>query len=169
MSLFQTARLSVRPLQPDDFGPFHEMQSNLRVMRYTSGRAMSEEENRQELARLIKRYAEPGNDFWVWAVIRKADGAFAGTCALICNEQGEHEIGYRFIERYWGQGYGLEITEGLIDYAFGPVGLERLVAYVYTDNTPSVSILERSRFLLVKEFFNEAENCLDRQYEVRKG
>ena len=138
-------------------------------MRYTSGRAMSEEENRQELARLIKRYAEPGNDFWVWAVIRKADGAFAGTCALICNEQGEHEIGYRFIERYWGQGYGLEITEGLIDYAFGPVGLERLVAYVYTDNTPSVSILERSRFLLVKEFFNEAENCLDRQYEVRKG
>jgi [ribosomal protein S5]-alanine N-acetyltransferase len=168
MSLFQTSRLSVRLLRAEDFEPFHEMQSNPEVMRYTTGRPLSKEENRQELARLIQRYAEPGNDFWVWAVIRKEDGAFAGTCALICNEQGEREIGYRFLQKYWGQGYGLEITQGLIDYAFGPGGVECLVAYVYKDNAASVSILERSRFRLVKEFFNEAENCLDRRYEVRK-
>jgi [ribosomal protein S5]-alanine N-acetyltransferase len=164
--LFETKRLAVRQLQEADFEPFHEMQSNPRVMRYTTGRPMGEDENRQDLARLRQRYADPNDDFRVWAVIRKADGAFAGTCALILNEQGEREIGYRFLQRYWGQGYGLEITEGLIDYAFGPAGLKRLVAYVYSDNTPSVAILERSRFRLVKEFFNEAENCLDRLYEV---
>ncbi|MEZ4943284.1 MAG: GNAT family N-acetyltransferase [Saprospiraceae bacterium] len=166
--IFQTTRLQVRPLQPDDIAPFHEMQGNLNVMRYTTKRAHSLAEDGEELQRLIGLYAEPGNDFWVWAVERKDDGAFVGTCALIVNEDGEHEIGFRFLEKYWGRGYGTEVVNGLVDYALTLPEVQGLVAYVYSANIGSVKVLDRSRLELEREFFNEKENCLDRVYRLRK-
>ncbi len=166
---FETARLIVRPLQVEDWAPMHEMHSNPRVMEFTSQRAaMSDEETRRELEELMEYYLRPDNAFWVWAVVRKADGAFAGTCALIVNDKQEHEIGYRFLEKYWGNGYGREIAEGLIDYAFTLEGIDCLTAYVFPDNIASVRTLERTRFQLEKEFFNEEEGCRDRVYRVRK-
>ncbi len=167
--IFETPRLSVRLLHTDDLEPLHEMQSNPRVMRYTSKRAaMSKEETRIELTGLMARYSLPGDTFSVWAVVRKEDGAFAGTCALLLNDKQEREIGYRILEKYWGNGYGKEITEGLIDYAFGPGGLDSLTAYVFTDNIASVRTLEQTRFKLEREFFNEEEGCMDRVYRVTK-
>ncbi|MCB0530864.1 MAG: GNAT family N-acetyltransferase [Lewinellaceae bacterium] len=166
--IFQTTRLQIRPLYPDDIAPFHEMQGNLNVMRYTTKRAHSLAEDGAELQRLIGRYAEPGNDFWVWAIERKDDGAFVGTCALILNEDEEHEIGFRFLEKYWGQGYGTEVANGLVDYAMALPGVTGLVAYVYSANIGSVKVLDRSPLVFEREFFNEKENCMDRVYRLRK-
>jgi len=166
--IFQTARLLARPLRPDDIAAFHEMQGNPNVMRYTTKHAHSLAENSAELLRLIDKYAEPGNTFWVWAVERKNDGAFVGTCALIVNEDAEHEIGFRFLEKYWGQGYGTEVVNGLVDYAMSLPEVQGLVAYVFSANTGSVKVLERSPLVFEREFYNEAEKCLDRVYRLRK-
>ena len=165
--IFQTNRLLVRPLRPDDFEPFHEMQGNFKVMQYTTGRALTREENEAQFKGVIGRYAGPGNDFWVWAIAEQANGQFVGTCALIRNDKAEYEIGYRFLEKYWGRGYGKEITRGLIEYGLEQPGIEELVAYVNKDNIPSVKILDAT-FRFEKEFFNEEEGCMDRYYKISK-
>jgi len=72
------------------------------------------------------------------------------------------------LERYWGHGYGQEIANGLIRFALGQLGVDRLIAYVYTDNVGSVKILERSPMRFVKEFFNEEAGLLDRLYTIDK-
>ncbi len=166
--IFQTTCLQIRPLRPDDIAPFHEMQGNPNVMRYTTKRAHSLTEDSAELLQLIDRYAEPGNTFWVWAIERKEDAAFVGTCALIVNEDGEHEIGFRFLEKYWGQGYGTEVVNGLVDYAMAQPEVRGLVAYVYSANIGSVKVLERSRLIFEREFFNAQELCMDRVYRLKK-
>lgn len=165
--IFGTKRLLVRPLHLNDFDPFHEMQGSFKVMQYTTGRALTREENKGQLNGVIERYDQPGNEFWVWAVEERSGGRFVGTCALIKNDKGEYEIGYRFLEKYWGNGFGKEITRGLIEYGLAQPGIEELVAYVNKENIPSVKILDAT-FRFEKEFFNEEEGCMDRYYKISK-
>ena len=165
--IFTTLRLIVRNLEWSDLDAFHEMQGNLNVMRYTTGRAMTREENMADLKRVIDCYDQPVNDFWVWAVIEKESGNFVGTCALVKNGKGEDEIGYRFLENSWGNGYGKEITLGLIDYSLKRTDIEELVAYVDKENVASVKILDAT-FNFIKEYWNEEERCVDRYYRIGK-
>ncbi|PHN04220.1 GNAT family N-acetyltransferase [Flavilitoribacter nigricans] len=161
--IFETERLIIRELDPADIEAFHDMQGNPRVMRHVGGKAMSLEENQTDLKEVIDAYSKPDNDFWVWAVIRKTDHEFLGTCALIVNDEQENEIGFRFREKYWGNGYGQEVTVALLRYGLQALAKVSIVAYVDKENTASVKILERNMDF-VKEFFNDAENCVDRKY-----
>lgn len=165
MTVFETTRLSVRPLQINDLPGFCELQTNPRVMEYTSQEAMTEADCEEDLKRVIGYYTKPGNDFWVWAIDRKSDGAFIGTCAIIKNVEHENDIGYRLIEKYWGMGYATEIAGELINYAFGTMGLYDLIGTADVRNTASLKVIEKY-MTFEKEFYNEDLRCTDRQYRI---
>lgn len=170
--IFETQRLTVRRLIVEDLDPFHEMQGNPNVMKYTGDRAKTFEEDQKDLQYVIDCYDQPENDFWVWAIIRKADTEFVGTCAIVKsdprqNDPTQDEIGYRFLEKYWGNGYGDEITRGLIDFAFNEFGKTELIAEVDELNIASVKILDR-HMELVDRFYNSRDQSNDRKYIVRK-
>ncbi len=162
--IFKTERLLVRELRESDLPGFHEMQGNPNVMKYVGQSAMGPEENRADLKRVIDLYGKQNNDFWVWAITTEKD-VFVGTGAIIINEKNEWEIGYRFLESHWGNGYGTEITKGLIEHAFNSMNIKTLKAYVDRDNIGSVKILERF-FDFEKEIWNEDDQCFDRVYKL---
>lgn len=146
--LFETSRCRVRFLQMNDLEPFHEMQSNPRVMQYVRGKGMTREENEKELPDLIEKYDNKNNDFWIYAIEKKSNQEFIGTCAFVKDDMGDDELGYRFLEKYWGLGYGLEICSGLIAYG-EKMGLPYLVGYVVNENKASAKILEKCGFQIV--------------------
>ncbi|MEL6108756.1 MAG: GNAT family N-acetyltransferase [Planctomycetota bacterium] len=160
--IFETRRLLIRDLSDSDFEAFHEMQSDEVVMRYTTGKALDAEENQRQLETCIASYANPTNEFWVWAVQRKSDQQFVGTCAIVPSEDGP-EIGYRFRQRYFGQGFGQEVCDGLVLHATQELGLTKLIAYVDRRNVASIKILDRSALQFVREVKNE-DGILDRFY-----
>ena len=163
--IFETERLYVRNLVLEDFPPFHEMQNNPKVLEFVIGRGFTEEENRKQLNGCIEKYSKPGNDFWVWAVIRKLDNEFLGTCAVIGDEdEKSNEIGYRFLEKYWGNGYGSEICNGLIEHCLSIMNLKSIFATVDVRNIGSVKILDKSKIPFIKEYMNEG--VLDRYYKL---
>ncbi|MEO1262351.1 MAG: GNAT family N-acetyltransferase [Bacteroidota bacterium] len=159
--IFETPRLIVRNLESADFSPFYQMQGNPNVMRYTTGRPDTEKEARNSLKKCMDHYALPDNDFWVWAIERKTDGAFVGTAAIV----EENEIGYRFLEKYWGNGYGQEIADGLIAHAIHKMSAKKVIAYVEPENIGSVKILERSKLNFIKEYIHPDDGELVRYYE----
>ena len=161
-AVFETTRLYVRKLAVSDFDAFHEMQSDLEVMRFTTGSALGEAENRRQLKMCMDAYACPGNNFWVWAIVRKSDGEFIGTCAVAPNE-GRPEIGYRLLRKFFGNGYGQEICNGLIDYAKHEQGLPEIIAFADVRNVASVRILDRSSLDFVGEKTDE-NGITDRFY-----
>ena len=89
-------------------------------------------------------------------------GELIGTAAIV----EENEIGYRFLEKYWGQGYGQEIADGLINYAFGKLGVEKVIAFVEPENIGSVKILERTVLEFIKEYIHPDDGKLVRYYEL---
>ncbi len=166
-TIFKTTRLFVQPLCTDDFPALFEMQGNPNVMRY-AGAAQDEATCKRELEKVIEFYSQPGNTFWVWAVLEKATEQFVGTCAIINNEDEDNEIGYRLLERQWGKGYGKEIANGLIDYCLEVLNMESLVAYVSKENIGSVRILNQSKLPFRKEFYDEKEKGMERFYKFEK-
>ena len=153
--IFETERLFVRKLVRDDLFGFHEMQSNPKVMLYAEGEVQNLEEHALELDGLIAKYNKPNNDFWIYAVERKSDSCFVGTVAVV-KDACDDEIGYRFLEIYWGNGYATEICSGLIRYCKS-MGFEKLIAYVISKNTASLKILERFHFKRIEECVLESQ------------
>jgi len=160
--IFETKRLGVRRLKLNDFDAFHEMQSNLNVMQYVRGKAMTFQENKDELPILIKKYENPENDFFIYAVERKNDNTFVGTVALVKDENNDDEIGYRFLEKYWKNGYGFEIAEGLIHYC-KKIGMSKIIANVVNKNEASTKIIKSLGFDFVGDFM-----CDDLKLPERK-
>jgi RimJ/RimL family protein N-acetyltransferase len=171
--LFSTDRLLIRKLKVSDLDAFHEMQRNPNVMRYTGDTTKTKEEDIASLNHVLACYDKPNNDFWIWAIVRKSDGILVGTCAIIKTELHEHnetikdEIGFRFTEKFWGNGYATEITSALISYAFEKHGKSELVAEVDELNIASVKILERY-MTFAKAYYAPHYKSNDRLYIVRK-
>ncbi|WP_083261290.1 GNAT family N-acetyltransferase [Crocinitomix algicola] len=170
--IFETERLIVRELIPNDLKHFHTMHSNVNVMKFTGDTVKSYQEDEEDIARLISNYRKVDNDFWVWAVVLKKNNQFIGTCALIGNDERQfdptkYEIGYRLDEPYWNNGFASEITPALINFAFEKFGKTELMAEVDELNKASVKVIEKNMIYL-KTQFNPKFKSNDRIYIIRK-
>lgn len=170
--IFETSRLVVRQLEPTDFPAFFKLQGNPKTHCYTGSPVDDEASALASLHRCIDCYTQPDNDFWVWAIERKSDGVFVGTCAIVNGHSRPTgkgpEIGYRFIEKYWGNGYAGEVCNPLIDHGINAMQLPWLFGQADVENVASVKVLERSKLFFLEEYFNEEENSVDRVYRLER-
>lgn len=164
VTIYETERLLVRKLDICDLEPFHEMQGNVNVMRFVKPTVLSYEENKADLKRVIDLYDKPNNDFFIYAIERKSDKAFVGSVALV-KDGADDEIGYRFLEKYWGLGYGSEIVKGLVDYC-KKSEFKKLVAYVAIENVASRKIIENLGFQFVADTLCKDLNIPEKKYKL---
>jgi RimJ/RimL family protein N-acetyltransferase len=93
------------------------------------------------------------------AVERKADRDVIGHCGLIDGgrgSDGEPELAFELLRRFWRQGYATEASLAVLDWARSS-GYERLWATVWEWNTAS-------RRVLAKAGFTEERRELDLTY-----
>jgi RimJ/RimL family protein N-acetyltransferase len=87
-------------------------------------------------------YAKYG--FGLWCVVRKEDGIPIGLTGLLKRDYLDHpDIGYAFLERFQGRGYGSEACLAALAYAQREFDAKRLMAIVLPTNTGSIRILEK--------------------------
>ena len=165
--LFETERLIIREMIPSDIDGFYDMQSSHAVMDMVPDTVMSMDECIHDLKIRINNYTQAVKEFDVWGVIDKASNEFTGTCALVYEQKGGVEIGYRFCEKFWGKGIATEVTDGLINHVFTKRQETLIVADVSKDNLGSTKVL--SKFMTkVGESFNKEDNCQDLHFELKK-
>lgn len=164
--VFETERLKVRFLTIGDAQEFHAMQSNLKVMQFADGDIKNLEENTDELKELISRYTIENNDFWIYAIEKISDNQFIGTVALVKDAYNDDEIGYRFLETFWGLGFGSEICSGLVSYC-KRIGFKKIIAYVIDENIASVKILEKNNFTIIKKYTNQDLQLTETKYQLK--
>ena len=161
--IFETQRLRIRKLILNDLNSFHEMQSNPKVMQFATGEVKTLLAHQKELSELINLYAKSNNDFWIYAIERKLDSKFIGTLALVKDNK-DDEIGYRFLEKYWGNGYGSEVCKAALKYC-KEKGFRKLIAYCVDQNIASAKILEKLNFIVVEKFVSDDIQLPETKYE----
>lgn len=140
-------RLTLCAPSPEHLDALAAMWSDPETMRFIGkGVAWSRDEVAQRLERAAKSHAETGMTFWT--IVRNADGLILGQGGVvpISFNGPEHELGYRLGRHHWGHGYATEAARLARDHALGPLGLDRLVAVTYPENTPSRRVLRKVGF-----------------------
>jgi [ribosomal protein S5]-alanine N-acetyltransferase len=152
---FKTDRLRLRPLQPGDEDFLAALDSDPDVMQYihtgpfAPATAMKWAKSQIEMAphrwHLMKWIVETADGVKVgWVELSKFRGVFDPDESRMSDDV---NIGYEFARAYWNQGFASEAARPILAYAFNTLELDRLVAFVRTENTRSGRLLERLGFL----------------------
>ncbi len=142
----ETERLILRDWRADDWDEFFRVTNTPAVMQWLGG-VLDVEGRAAQRARV--EACQAANGFCFWAVERKADGALLGFCGLKradapgSSVTGEMEVGWRFREDSWGEGYAKEAAIAAIDAGFEDFGADRIVALTVEGNGPSWGLMKR--------------------------
>ena len=133
MEFFRTNRLLVRSLREADADDYFDMMGNPNVMNPIPREIMSRKESDDHLEKFLAENQEL-NGIKAWAIELVDRTEFIGLCAFLKNDENQDEIGYRLREKHWRQGYGTEVTKGLLCYGFEHLKLNIITADVAISN-----------------------------------
>ncbi|NDJ20546.1 GNAT family N-acetyltransferase [Nostoc sp. B(2019)] len=140
MAEIETARLQLRQFTLDDFDNLFRLYSDAEVMRYLSLR--TREQTQASLHKHIQHWQQ--HNFGMWAVIHKDSNKLIGRCGLgFLENTPEVELGYVFDKSYWNMGLGTEASQATLQYGFGELKLDRIVAIAKPENIASVRIIQK--------------------------
>ena len=87
-----------------------------------------------------------------WATFTKESHEFIGWCGLKYRpELEEIDLGYRFMQQYWGRGYATEAAKHTLDHGFRTLKLKRITGRARIENIASLKVLEKIGMQFVKE------------------
>ncbi len=146
----ETQRLFLREFMLTDSAAAYHLNADLEVLKYTGDIPFKDEGDALDfLINYIPTYKI--NGMGRWAVIRKEDNAFCGWCGLKRNEDGQIDLGYRLMRKYWGKGIASEAAKAALDYGFESLDLDRIIARAHKANIGSIRIMQKLKMSFVKE------------------
>jgi RimJ/RimL family protein N-acetyltransferase len=144
-----TERLVLRPFTPDDLAPLTVLHAEESFWWYPLRRAMTEDETKDFLDRVIGRYDTDG--FGLEALVDRASGTMIGWAGLAVPHFLPQilpavEVGWRLAGSSRGRGLATEAGSAAVDWGFTEGGLERIVSIYEPENEPSGRVMERLGF-----------------------
>ncbi len=116
-----------------------------RLARYQEAPMRPEEIERFFAARVV------GPDAMAMAIHERATDRLVGTCAFsqLDGDNGSALYHITIGEKdAWGQGFGSEATQLMLDHAFGVLGLHRVALFVFEFNERAIRAYQRCGFVL---------------------
>ena len=139
--VIETPRLTIHLAVPEDANIVHALWTDPRVMRnvgFPNGLPITEEEIREDILR------RGNSEFEQLLIVRiKQTGTAVGQCLMRSpNEDGISETDVKLNPTYWGQRFGVEIKQGLVDYLFTHTDCKVVQATPNVGNIASVKMQE---------------------------
>ena len=143
-----TERLILRGWDRADRAAFVRHLNTPTVMRWLGG-VQDEAQATAAFERIDQYQRDFGHTLWI--VERRSDGALLGFCGLKRVNTpgagapilGDFEIGWRFREDAWGQGFAKEAAIATLDLAFGRFAAPQVVALTVPGNRASIGLMTR--------------------------
>lgn len=144
-TIVETPRLLLRQLTEADAEAVWHLNASPEVLRHVGEPTLNSVDDALAIlrTRLLPQYAAYG--VGRWAVIQRDDGALVGWCGLkYLPESNEYDLGYRFLERCWGQGYATESAAAVLAWAATHVPPPaRVVGRAAVENLGSIRVLQK--------------------------
>jgi RimJ/RimL family protein N-acetyltransferase len=141
--ILETERLRLREFSHDDLDELAAMVSDADQMTFYP-RPKTREEASGWIGRNLDLYEQYGFGFWL--VESVSTSAFLGYCGirpLVLEGASETEIGWHTKKTSWSQGIATEAATAVRDFAYGGLGLSRLVAIIHPNHIASRRVAEK--------------------------
>mgnify|MGYP001203012435 CR=1 FL=1 len=152
MDLFRTKRLSVRPFKLEDGSDCEEFLSDPEVMKYIGdGNFDFSITSAQKMVQWFIQSSDSAGEIGTWAIVSLSDKKVIGNYHLsVCNAVDKVEFGLSLSKKYWRQGLGTELCEGLLQYGRKTIGYDA-VGITHSENVASKRLLKRLNFKFDRE------------------
>jgi len=145
----KTNNLILRDLRFEDLEGMFEMDSNPLVHKYLGKKPLkSISESKKQIESIQEQYKKFG--IGRWAVLLKSTSEFIGWSGLKFNTDialNHHthfyDIGYRFIPRYWGNGFATESATVALNFGFKELNIKTIYGIAECDNKASNKVLKK--------------------------
>jgi len=142
----ETARLWLRRWSQAHLGALTVMNADPEVTRYLGGLPFGPAESAALSERLVAHWERYG--YGLWAMVEKESSATLGFVGLshplfIPELAGEIEVGWRLDRSSWGKGYATEAGSEALRWAFGELGLARVISIIDPANGASLAVARK--------------------------
>ncbi|MBT3320461.1 MAG: GNAT family N-acetyltransferase [Clostridia bacterium] len=165
--ILETERMILRYQKAGDVEFLASLWSDKRVAQFT-GSAHTKEWLCEEFEKTAEDPLAEKYDLWV--VQDKQSGELLGHCGFIDKEvegQTEYDICYFFAPKHWGKGLASEMALALKEYAFGDLGLKRIIALINPENVASAIVAKRIGMSLEKTIERDGGTVRD-MYSIER-
>lgn len=141
--MLETKRLILRPATLDDAPHLLSLNSDPEVMHFTGDEKLLNLLEAENLIRdrMMAQYEKYKMSRFSLCL---KDGTFIGWCGLkYFEDNGEVDLGYRLMKKYWGQGYATEASFAALQNGFEKLNLQKIVARAMPDNKASIKVLQK--------------------------
>ena len=159
----ETERCILRPITYDDVPDFFEVMSDDQVTQYLPWETATNLDMPKEYVKRYQKMFEEQKGI-IWGIVNKDNGKLMGNCLLFNFNLPHHraELGYALGSAWWRQGFMLEVTTRVVDYAFNNLSFHSLEAHIAPQNTGSHKLLEKLGFVqeayFRENFYNAEQN-----------
>lgn len=143
----ETERLILRSWRDADYPAFAALNADAEVMEFFPA-TLGRQESDALALRIRERIETEGLGFF--AVEEKATGRFIGMVGPSVPPYGAElpcgpctEVGWRLSRAAWGKGYASEAAAASLDFAFGVLGRDEVVAFTAVQNERSQAVMRR--------------------------
>jgi RimJ/RimL family protein N-acetyltransferase len=146
----ETERLFLREFTIDDAGLLYDMHLDPEISRYTGDPFPWDSiAHAQQILTdiIIPQYKL---NIGRWAVYMKESGIFLGWCGIKLVD-GEYDLGYRFIQKYWGHGFATESATAVLHYGT-KLNLNPIIGRVSVNNSASINVLNKCGLTFEKRY-----------------
>lgn len=146
--ILETKRLSLREITEADTNGIFACFSNEEVTKYYGQDSLkTAEEAKQFVDFFAHNYQEKRGIRW--AIERKDTKEFIGTIGFngLTLKHKRAEIGYEIHPTHWRKGFAKEAVQEVLSYGTTELGLTRIGAVVFLENTASNQLLENLGFV----------------------
>ena len=124
--------------------------SSSAIYDYTHGQPpLSAATLRERYVRLEAGRSADGRQQWLNWIVRLNSGRCAGYVQATIYPGRTADFAYAFAPEYWGQGVAFEACQAALPHLFGALGVTALFATVDPQNSRSIRLLNRLRFVEV--------------------
>lgn len=140
-SVFETSRLIVRRLQPDDLAPLFAVYGDADAMRWVGdGEPITKDECVKWLEVTANNYRVRG--YGMFALLDRKTGDVFGFCGLVYPDgQADAEIKYALKRSHWGVGLATESANAMLAYGAREHHLTEIIATTAPQNIASHRVL----------------------------
>lgn len=159
----QTPRLYLREFTLADVQLLYNMHQDPAIIRYTGDPLPWDSLAQTEKVLVDIILPQYKNGIGRWAVHLKETNEFIGWCGLKQVDD-EIDLGYRYIRKYWGNGYATEAAQAVLNLGIQQQ-LPNMVGCADLENIASVKILEKIGLKFLK-YYTEEDGSLSVKFKA---
>lgn len=161
-----TKRLNFKLMDEHDWPLLFELDQNPAVMQFlTRGIPTSLDKIKNEGIPLMLEYKNELKGWGLWAISIKPSNTFIGWVLIrpmhFFSDKpnfSDIEIGWRFKQQSWGNGYATEAAKALCDELAKQADVKKISATAITDNLGSINIMKKLGLTFIKSYTHTDEH-----------